>query len=64
MGDPDGNGKDDTYGLCLCKYTGPLDIIQAWFGAGNQWKGSGRKADSHPSDRGIYGGPEMDEKDV
>ena len=37
-GDPDGNGKDDTYGLCLCKYTGPLDIIQAWFGAGNQWK--------------------------
>lgn len=35
--DPDGNGKDDTYGLCLCKYTGPLDIIQAWFGAGNQW---------------------------
>ena len=37
-GDPDGNGKDDTYGLCMCKYTGPLDIIQAWFGAGNQWK--------------------------
>lgn len=37
-GDPDGNGKDDTYGLALCKYTGPLDIIQAWFGAGNQWK--------------------------
>ena len=32
------NGKDDTYGLCMCKYTGPLDIIQAWFGAGNQWK--------------------------
>ena len=36
--DPDGNGVDDTYGLCLCKYTGPLDIIQASFGAGNQWK--------------------------
>jgi len=35
--DPDGNGKDDTYGLCLCKYTGPLDIIQTWFGAGNKW---------------------------
>ncbi|MDL2302036.1 extracellular solute-binding protein [Lachnospiraceae bacterium OttesenSCG-928-D06] len=35
--DPDGNGIDDTYGLSLCKYTGPLDIIQAWFGAGNQW---------------------------
>lgn len=37
-GDPDGNGKDDTYGLALSKYTGPLDIIQAWFGTGNQWK--------------------------
>lgn len=37
-GDPDGNGVDDTYGLALCKYTGPLDIIQAWFGTGNQWK--------------------------
>lgn len=35
--DPDGNGVDDTYGLCLSKYTGPFDIIQAWFGAGNQW---------------------------
>ena len=35
--DPDGNGIDDTYGLCLCKYTGPLDIIQTWFGAGNKW---------------------------
>jgi putative aldouronate transport system substrate-binding protein len=36
-GDPDGNGKDDTYGLALCKYTGPFDIIQTWFGVGNQW---------------------------
>jgi putative aldouronate transport system substrate-binding protein len=36
-GDPDGNGVDDTYGLALCKYTGPFDIIQTWFGCGNQW---------------------------
>lgn len=36
-GDPDGNGKDDTYGLALCKYTGPFDIIQTWFGCGNKW---------------------------
>ena len=33
--DPDGNGVDDTYGLELCKYTGPLDVIQTWFGCGN-----------------------------
>ena len=35
--DPDGNGKDDTYGLEMTKYTGPLDIMQTWFGAGNEW---------------------------
>ena len=35
--DPDGNGKDDTYGIAMCKYTGPVDIVQAWFGAGNTW---------------------------
>lgn len=35
--DPDGNGQDDTYGLELTKYTGPLDIMQTWFGVGNQW---------------------------
>jgi len=35
--DPDGNGKDDTYGLEMTKYTGPLDIIQTWFGVGNEW---------------------------
>ena len=35
--DPDGNGKDDTYGMELCKYTGPLDIMQTWFGVGNGW---------------------------
>lgn len=36
-GDPDGNGVKDTYGLAMCKYTGPFDIIQTWFGCGNQW---------------------------
>lgn len=35
--DPDGNGVDDTYGLELTKYTGPLDVIQTWFGTGNEW---------------------------
>lgn len=36
-GDPDGNGVDDTYGLEMTKYVGPLDIIQTWFGCGNEW---------------------------
>lgn len=36
-GDPDGNGEDDTYGVALCKYTGPLDIMQTYFGVGNGW---------------------------
>lgn len=35
--DPDGNGMDDTYGLEVTKYTGPWDIIQTWFGCGNEW---------------------------
>lgn len=35
--DPDGNGKDDTYGLEMTLYTGPFDIIQTWFGVGNGW---------------------------
>ena len=35
--DPDGNGKDDTYGLDLCKYMGPFDVMQTWFGCGNGW---------------------------
>lgn len=35
--DPDGNGVDDTYGLEMTKYTGPWDIIQTWFGCGNEW---------------------------
>lgn len=36
-GDPDGNGKDDTYGMEMTQYTGPWDIIQTWFGVGNGW---------------------------
>lgn len=36
-GDPDGNGKNDTYGLEMTKYTGPLDVMQTWFGVGNGW---------------------------
>ncbi|QHQ59418.1 ABC transporter substrate-binding protein [Anaerocolumna sedimenticola] len=35
--DPDGDGKDDTYGMEMTKYTGPIDIIQTWFGCGNEW---------------------------
>lgn len=35
--DPDGNGVDDTYGLEMTKYTGPIDIMQTWFGCGNEW---------------------------
>lgn len=35
--DPDGNGKNDTYGICLCSFTGPFDVMQTWFGAGNDW---------------------------
>jgi putative aldouronate transport system substrate-binding protein len=35
--DPDGNGKDDTYGMVVSKYSGPWDIMQTWFGAPNKW---------------------------
>ncbi|WP_042462367.1 extracellular solute-binding protein [Neobacillus dielmonensis] len=35
--DPDGNGKDDTYGMVISKYTGPFDVMQTWFGAPNKW---------------------------
>ncbi|MBY0144417.1 extracellular solute-binding protein [Neobacillus niacini] len=35
--DPDGNGKDDTYGMVVSKYNGPWDIMQIWFGAPNKW---------------------------
>ncbi len=36
--DPDGNGKDDTYGLeAVGEYTGWMDIILTWFGCGYGW---------------------------
>ncbi|HZG87785.1 extracellular solute-binding protein [Paenibacillus sp.] len=35
--DPDGNGKDDTYGIVITKWHGPWDIMQVWFGAPNKW---------------------------
>lgn len=41
--DPDGNGKDDTYGIVITKYAGPWDIMQVWFGAPNKWREEGDK---------------------
>lgn len=36
--DPDGNGKNDTFGLETCgQYVGWIDVIQTWFGAGNEY---------------------------
>ncbi|MCY9668105.1 extracellular solute-binding protein [Paenibacillus alginolyticus] len=35
--DPDKNGKNDTYGMVISKFTGPFDIMQIWFGAPNKW---------------------------
>jgi putative aldouronate transport system substrate-binding protein len=39
--DPDKNGKDDTYGMVLVKWTGTwasgFDTIKLWFGAPNGW---------------------------
>lgn len=35
--DPDGNGKNDTYGMVISKFTGPFDVMQTWFGAPNKW---------------------------
>lgn len=39
--DPDQNGKDDTYGMVLVKWTGGwasgFDNIKLWFGAPNKW---------------------------
>lgn len=37
-GDPDGNGKKDTYGMIITNYlTGPLDNLAIWMGSPNQW---------------------------
>ncbi len=36
--DPDGDGKDDTYGLeAVGEYTGWMDVIMTWFGCGYGW---------------------------
>ncbi|SDL01865.1 putative aldouronate transport system substrate-binding protein [Nonomuraea jiangxiensis] len=41
--DPDGNGKNDTYGLIIPKWPGnyasssPYDTLETWFGAPNGW---------------------------
>jgi putative aldouronate transport system substrate-binding protein len=39
--DPDGDGKNDTYGMVLVKWTGQwasgFDTIKLWFGAPNKW---------------------------
>jgi ABC-type sugar transport system, periplasmic component len=39
--DPDQNGKNDTYGMVLVKWTGQIaygfDTIKLWFGAPNKW---------------------------
>jgi putative aldouronate transport system substrate-binding protein len=35
--DPDQNGKNDTYGMVVTKYTGPWDVMQTWFGVPNKW---------------------------
>lgn len=39
--DPDGNGKDDTYGMTVTKWVGPWNVMQTWFGAPNQWRADG-----------------------
>ena len=49
--DPDGNGANDTYGLEMCKYTGPWDIIQTWFGLRQRLGRAGRQAGSRTPDR-------------
>jgi putative aldouronate transport system substrate-binding protein len=35
--DPDGNGKNDTFGMAVTSYNGPWDNMQVWFGAPNGW---------------------------
>lgn len=35
--DPDGNGKNDTYGFALDGWTGEWEIMQPWFGVHNTW---------------------------
>ncbi|WEG13699.1 extracellular solute-binding protein [Pullulanibacillus sp. KACC 23026] len=35
--DPDGDGKNDTYGMTISQFNGPWDVMQTWFGVPNQW---------------------------
>lgn len=38
VGDPDGNGKDDTYGMIITTYLdGPLYNLAVWMGSPNRW---------------------------
>ena len=37
LDDPDKDGKNDTYGMVVTKYSGPWDNIQTWFGVPNKW---------------------------
>lgn len=38
VGDPDGNGKDDTYGMIITTYLeGPLHNLAVWMGSPNNW---------------------------
>lgn len=46
--DPDGNGKDDTYGMVVSKYEGPWDVMQTWFGVPNKW-GENDKGELEPA---------------
>lgn len=35
--DPDQNGQDDTFGMIVTNYSGPLDNLIVWMGAPNKW---------------------------
>jgi len=39
--DPDGNGKEDTYGAVLAGSPGPASYLLTMFGTGNKWKEEG-----------------------
>jgi putative aldouronate transport system substrate-binding protein len=47
--DPDKNGKNDTTGMSISKFTGPFEVMQVWFGAPNKWgaDASGKLVPSH-----------------
>ncbi|WP_274651368.1 extracellular solute-binding protein [Paenibacillus humicola] len=37
LDDPDKDGKNDTYGMVVTKFSGPWDNMQVWFGVPNKW---------------------------